>query len=80
MKQLLVRLIVMATSLRPFAGRRVIWEVIKEFAPYAAIELILPGGTLIAVLCWLYRKKHAAGREWLSLSRPALRADSVRPA
>jgi hypothetical protein len=35
---------------------------LREFAPYAAIELILPGGSLMALLLWLYRrhKKGAA--------------------
>ena len=26
--------------------------------PYLAIELILPGGSLIALLLWLYRRSH----------------------
>ena len=29
----------------------------REFAPYAAIELILPGGSLIAIVLWLYRRR-----------------------
>ena len=35
---------------------------LREFAPYAAIELVLPGGSLMALLLWLYRrrKKEAA--------------------
>jgi hypothetical protein len=35
---------------------------LREFAPYAAIELVLPGGSLMALLLWLYRrhKKGAA--------------------
>ncbi len=35
-------------------------RVLKEFAPYAAIELVLPGGTVLAILCWLYRRRRAA--------------------
>jgi hypothetical protein len=27
--------------------------------PYLAIELILPGGSLIALLLWLYQRKHS---------------------
>jgi hypothetical protein len=34
--------------------------IIKDFGPYAAIELILPGGSLIAVLLWLYRRQPPA--------------------
>ncbi len=30
---------------------------LKEFAPYAAIELVLPGGSLIAILLWLHRRR-----------------------
>jgi hypothetical protein len=26
--------------------------------PYLAIELILPGGSLLALLLWLYRRNH----------------------
>lgn len=36
---------------------RAIWGVLRELAPYAAIELILPGGTILAILCWLYRRR-----------------------
>ena len=39
---------------------RAIWGVLREFAPYAAIELILPGGTILAIVCWLYRRRRAA--------------------
>jgi hypothetical protein len=29
---------------------------LRELAPYAAIELLLPGGSLMALLLWLYRR------------------------
>src|SRR5688572_19511927 len=29
---------------------------VRAIGPYAAIELILPGGTLLAFLLWLYRQ------------------------
>jgi len=32
---------------------------LKELGPYAAIEIILPGGTLIALALWLYRRHRA---------------------
>jgi hypothetical protein len=32
---------------------------LREFAPYAAI-LILPGGSLMALLLWLYRRQKRA--------------------
>lgn len=37
-----------------------LWRALKGVAPYAAIELILPGGTLLAILFWLYRKRQLA--------------------
>ena len=42
------------------ARSRVALAILKEFAPYAAIELILPGGTIIAILFWLYRRRRLA--------------------
>lgn len=32
---------------------------LRELAPYAAIELVLPGGSLMALLLWLYRRQKA---------------------
>jgi hypothetical protein len=35
---------------------------LKALAPYALIELILPGGSVMALLLWLYRRrKNAVG-------------------
>lgn len=39
-----------------------IWRALKGLAPYVAIELLLPGGTILAILCWLYRKRQGAAR------------------
>jgi hypothetical protein len=30
---------------------------LRNLAPYAAMELILPGGSLMALLFWLYRRQ-----------------------
>ncbi len=30
---------------------------IRAIGPYAAIEILLPGGTLLAFLLWLYRRR-----------------------
>jgi hypothetical protein len=30
---------------------------IKALAPYAMIELVLPGGSVMALLLWLYRRR-----------------------
>lgn len=32
----------------------------RMFGPYLAIELLLPGGSLVALLLWLYRTSHKA--------------------
>jgi len=34
--------------------------MLREIAPYAAIELVLPGGSLMALLLWLYRRPRQA--------------------
>jgi hypothetical protein len=34
---------------------------VREFGPYAAIELVVPGGSVIAVLMWLYRRHKRMG-------------------
>ena len=41
-----------------------------QAAPYLAIELLMPGGSVIALLTWLYRRKRKAAL--------ALRAHDVR--
>ena len=33
---------------------------LRDLAPYALIELILPGGSLMALLLWLYRRQRRA--------------------
>jgi hypothetical protein len=35
---------------------------LRNLAPYAAIVLVLPGGSLIALLLWLYRRRQKADR------------------
>jgi hypothetical protein len=30
--------------------------MLRKLGPYAAIEILLPGGTLMALLLWLYRR------------------------
>ena len=35
-------------------------SVLKNLGPYAVIELLLPGGSLIVLLVWLYRRHSAA--------------------
>ena len=33
---------------------------LREFGPYALAELLLPGGTVVAVLLWFYRRHRRA--------------------
>ena len=33
---------------------------LKEWAPYLALELVIPGGTMMAVLLYLHRRRAAA--------------------
>lgn len=35
---------------------------LRLLAPYAAIELLLPGGSLIALVLWLYRRHKKAAQ------------------
>jgi hypothetical protein len=47
-------------------------EIVKKFGPYLAVELLLPGGTLIALLLYLARhRKFSAGL--MSILGPAVR-------
>jgi hypothetical protein len=51
----------------------------KALAPYALIELVLPGGSLMALLLWLYRQRKmglASGRYQLDYWRFS---DPMRP-
>ncbi|MGA7540670.1 MAG: efflux transporter outer membrane subunit [Steroidobacteraceae bacterium] len=36
--------------------------LLKTFGPYAALELVLPGGSLIAISLWLYQHRHGGTR------------------
>jgi hypothetical protein len=40
------------------------WVVgqVRSLGPYLAVELILPGGSLLALLLWLYRHRLALRR------------------
>lgn len=33
---------------------------LRKFAPYVAMELVLPGGSLMALGLWLYRRQNKA--------------------
>lgn len=44
----------MKTSIMVWFSRLV--GQLRAFGPYLAIELVLPGGSLIALLLWLYQR------------------------
>jgi len=41
-------------------------EAVRRLGPYAAIELLLPGGSLLAILLWLYRRHRARAKSTLN--------------
>jgi hypothetical protein len=53
-------------------------EIVRKFGPYLAIEILLPGGSLIAASMFLYRNRKNLLRA-LSILRPAIRLLSVNP-
>jgi len=46
----------------------VVFAKIKELAPYALIELVLPGGSLMALTLWFYRRRKRIPAIALSLN------------
>jgi hypothetical protein len=44
----------LAASRVPMLARAL--AALRALAPYAAIELLLPGGSLVALVLWLYRR------------------------
>jgi hypothetical protein len=40
----------------------------RELLPYAAVELLLPGGSVVAALMWLYRRRRAAQAQQVAQS------------
>jgi hypothetical protein len=40
-----------------WAHTAIVVEKIRAVAPYALMELILPGGSIMALLLWLYRRR-----------------------
>ena len=45
-------------TLRAWAPRVI--ARLKEFGPYAMMELVLPGGSVLALTVWLYRRRITA--------------------
>jgi hypothetical protein len=49
----------MQALLNPWIAR--VPALLRSLGPYAAIELLLPGGSVIALLIWLYRHRANVG-------------------
>jgi hypothetical protein len=52
-------------------------EIVKKFGPYLAVELLLPGGTLVALSLYLIRERKFFSRA-LSICPQAIRLLGVR--
>ena len=53
-------------------GREVLRQWLPKIGPYLVIELALPGGTLLALLLYLYRRSQlGCARKLMSIRRPA---------
>jgi len=52
----------------------VIFAKIRDLAPYAAMELLLPGGSLMALTLWFYRRRRRAP----TIARSSLRGGHRR--
>ena len=37
------------------------WELARRLGPYLMLEILLPGGTLLALLLFLYRRRQSDG-------------------
>ena len=37
------------------------WELARRLGPYVMLEILLPGGTLLALLLFLYRRRQSDG-------------------
>lgn len=46
-----------AAQTRGGAWASVVLARLKEFGPYAMMELLLPGGSVLALTLWLYRRR-----------------------
>jgi hypothetical protein len=46
--------------LEPSPYTRAIVAKLRTVAPYALMELVLPGGSVMALLLWLYRRQRKA--------------------
>lgn len=55
-----LRRVLRLSAPRPLGWLRRLAACAKTLGPYAAIELLLPGGTLVVLALWLYRRHRSA--------------------
>lgn len=51
--------------------------VLRDLGPYAALELLLPGGSILALLLWFYRRRHRPAQVLDASAAPAPLAESA---
>ena len=49
-------------------------QLARSASPYLAIELLLPGGSIIALLLWLFRHRFKKGAGLLDMTLPIAEA------
>ena len=65
----------MKALLNPWLAR--LTALLRGLGPYAAIELLLPGGSVIALLIWLYRHRTNVGKRRHVFPPPSARPAAV---
>jgi hypothetical protein len=66
----------MKALLNPWVAR--LPALLRGLGPYAAIELLLPGGSIIALLIWLCRRRATARRVDMKCPRARTRRGGDR--
>jgi hypothetical protein len=53
--------------------------LVRSLGPYAAIELLLPGGSVLALLLWLYRRRQRILAERMASVKLTLTLEEQTP-
>jgi hypothetical protein len=48
---------------------KALWRIGKQLGPYLTLELLLPGGTLLALALFLYRRRRVRSNACTTLGR-----------
>lgn len=52
----------MKAALIQLLKHRMLATRLREFGPYFLLELVMPGGSVLALLLWWHRHRHDEGR------------------